>query len=94
MITKAKIIEYTDYDGDIDGYARFGRTKLNIITDEDWRIIDQMVTKIGLIRRGLTSREFEEVHEADKAMFDSPETYKILQEYEEKSFQAALTNVS
>jgi hypothetical protein len=78
MITEAKINEY------IRCYKTSGRPHIKIINDQEWHFIDQMVSKIGLIRRGLASKDFEENHQDDLSKFDSPKTYKILQEYEQE----------
>jgi len=84
MITETKVREYLWCNGDIDGYARSGRAEKNIVSDEEWAFIDEVVTKIRLIRNGLASQEFQKAHESDKACFDSEDTYKLLQTYEQK----------
>jgi hypothetical protein len=84
MITEAKLKEYIWCRGDIDGYIRSGRVEKNIITDEDWKFIDEMITKIRLIRTGLAAKKFVENHEKEKRKFDSVQTYKLLQNFEQK----------
>jgi hypothetical protein len=85
MITKEKVKEYTSFDGDIDGYARTGRGKKNIINDEEWSFIDKMVSEIGLIRKVPVTDSFVQQHKNKRNEFESPEVYQILVDYETKS---------
>jgi hypothetical protein len=86
MITKDKLREYIWADGDMDGYSRSRRC--GPITDADWHFLDQMVSAIAMIRRGLVADSFQKDHDDTVSReFDSPSTYKILEEYEMKSEQ-------
>lgn len=84
MITSSKLREYIWADGDIDGYARSGRK--SDITDGEWSLLDQMLSAMSMIRRGLASEEFKSHHEDQvRQTFDCPETYQLLREYEMQS---------
>ena len=86
MITKKKLDEYIWAGGDIDGYSRSGRT--SDITDQDWSFIDQTLSAITMIRRGLVSDSFRREHEQTvKREFDSLKTYEVLKQFEIKSEQ-------
>ena len=83
MITKRKLEEYIWAGGDIDGWSRSGRQ--SDITDEEWRMIDTMLTAITIIRRGLAADAFVNEHrEMVQKNFDCEKTYKDLKEYELK----------
>ena len=85
MITLEKVKEYTWCDGDIDGYARSGREKKNIISEEEWCFIDKVISEIGLIRKVPVAEIFIRNHERKKKEFESPEVYQLLVDYELKS---------
>lgn len=86
MITKDKLQEYIWADGDMDGYSLSGRT--GPITYDDWHFLDQMVTAITMIRRGLAADSFRRDHEETvRREFDCRSTYQMLTEYEMKSEQ-------
>lgn len=81
MITRAKLDEYIWADGDIDGYARSGRR--GDISDQDWFLIDEMLSAISMIRRGLAADSFTREHQARvQEVFESEDTYNFLVEYE------------
>ena len=83
MITETKLKEYIWAEGDDDGYARSGRK--GPIEDSDWRLIDEFISQITMIRRGLVSGSFREEHERRVGQeFDKKTTYEILKEYERK----------
>ena len=84
MITQDKLHEYIWAGGDIDGYARSGRR--GDITDNDWFLIDQMLSAISIIRRGLAADTFKKQHlDQVREAFDSMDTYQALQNYEAQS---------
>jgi hypothetical protein len=88
MITKKILEENIWAGGDIDGYSRSGR--VSDITNEDWLFIDQVLSAITMIRRGLVSDSFRSEHEQTvKHEFDSHETYEFLRQYEMKSEQTS-----
>lgn len=64
MITREKIAVYEKFDGDIDGRARCG-TKMDheLITDDEWFLISNLVQRLKVVENGLASSEFaEETH--------------------------------
>ena len=84
MITQDKLNEYIWANGDIDGYARSGRS--SDITDAEWFFLDKMLSAIMMIRRGLVEDSFRQEHEqAVEQGFDSRATYDALCEFERKS---------
>lgn len=89
MITQDKLNEYIWAGGDIDGYARSGRS--SDITDADWLFLDKMVSAITMIRQGLVSDSFEREHEQVVGKeFDSRATYDALCEFERTSEQSGV----
>lgn len=67
MITRAKIAIYEKFGGDIDGRARSGTARDHeLITDDEWYLINNLVQRLTVIENGLASTEFTE------------ETYKLL----------------
>lgn len=82
MITKAKVNVYIQLDGDIDGYARCGRSALNVLTEDEFIFIDKTVSEIGLIRKNLASESFRQKHEEKLKGFDCSDTYEMLKAYE------------
>lgn len=60
MLTAKKITTYNKYSGDIDMWARMRKSReLEIMSDEDWTLIDELIQNIGLIEKGLASKAFE-----------------------------------
>jgi hypothetical protein len=58
MITINKINIYIKYTGEIDAFATIGTTEeKNIISDEDWMKIDNLLQDIKLLKRKLVSNE-------------------------------------
>lgn len=87
MITEAKLKEYIWAKGDDDGYARSGRK--GPMEDGDWRLIDEFLSQITMIRQGLVSDSFRIEHERRVGLeFDKNSTYEILKEYERKGEQS------
>lgn len=85
MITKEKVSEYISFNGDIDGWVRCNADKKGILTEDEWSLIDIVVSEIGLIRKELVAPEFRDEH-AQKihGTFDSTATYDLLVAYENK----------
>jgi hypothetical protein len=81
MITEDKITEYIWCDGDIDAYRCSGRPQFKIINDQEWYLIDKIITRMRLISTGDAPKKYETELENDKAEIDSPKTYRILHEY-------------
>ena len=60
MINKQKIKIFKKYNGDIDGFSRFGKKKeKNIISDEEWNVIDNVLQDLKMIKNGLCSTDYK-----------------------------------
>jgi hypothetical protein len=60
MITEEGIKIFINYLGDIDNWARRGSKKDKLtIKDKDWYLIDNLIQDVILVKKGLTSMEFE-----------------------------------
>ncbi|AUC15909.1 hypothetical protein BTO06_12435 [Tenacibaculum sp. SZ-18] len=61
MLTIEKIKIYNKFGGDIDGLTRVGKsTEKNLISDNDWSLIDEFEQDIKLISDRLVSKEYRE----------------------------------
>lgn len=59
MITLEKVQTYQLYDGDVDMFARNGKSKQKEhFPDMEWSVIDQFVQEMAIVRRNLASVEF------------------------------------
>ncbi|MFC5049053.1 hypothetical protein ACFPK9_15850 [Rubritalea spongiae] len=58
MITVEKIKIYQRFRGDIDGFARAGAP--DPITDDDWRWIDNILSRLHMIHNVSVSKDFKE----------------------------------
>ena len=58
MLTVDKVKIYHRFDGDIDGYSRSRTVDQSGITDEDWRLIDELRQALFLIRSGRAALDF------------------------------------
>ena len=64
MLTIEKVKIYKSFNGDIDGWARIGTDEeLNLMEDEDWRLIDEIIQDIKIIKNGYASDVFKEKFE-------------------------------
>jgi len=81
MITKQKIKIYTKYKGDIDGFSRGGkRNEKEIIKDNDWTIIDNVLQDLKLINNKMCSEKYKtKVYDYLSKEFDS-ESIEFLNE--------------
>jgi hypothetical protein len=73
MINIEKLLIYKSFNGDIDGFARLG-TKLQkeILNEKEWYLIDDIIQNINIIKKGLTSVNFEkETYDKLKDNFES-----------------------
>jgi hypothetical protein len=62
MINENKLKIFEKYDGDIDSWVRSGSKKeKSIMTDGDWYNIDAFIQDLSLVKKGLTSFEFNNV---------------------------------
>lgn len=56
MITRDKLKIYKKYSADIDGWARVGKkSELEIMNDDDWTLIDELLQNLELVEKGLAS---------------------------------------
>jgi hypothetical protein len=59
MITLDKLAIYKRYSGDIDGLARVGTVQeKQIITDNDWFIIDEVLQYFAFKKKGLIGDDY------------------------------------
>jgi hypothetical protein len=86
-ITPDKLAIYNRYGGSVDSYARAGKAKeREILSDEDFFLIDNLLQSVDMINRGLASEEFksktfERIREiADDQAFQLIMTDKVLGE--------------
>jgi hypothetical protein len=82
MITKEKLIEYESYGGYYDGfYLQKVKNKINLTSDEEWILIENIIQDIRLVKRNLASRSFAEKLELKlKDICDNVETIEFLKE--------------
>jgi len=61
MITERKLQIYAKYSGDIDGLVRTAKGgEVREITDQEWRDIGSILQRMGVVKRGEASADFEE----------------------------------
>lgn len=58
MLTLDKLRMYRRFDGDIDGYSRSRVEDRSVITEEEWRLIDELRQALFLVRSGQAAAEF------------------------------------
>jgi hypothetical protein len=54
----SKLQTYLRFNGDIDGWARVSKKSETDITDNEWTLLDQLIQKLTICKRGLGSEEF------------------------------------
>ena len=59
IITREKLRIYEKFGGDIDGFARGLKSEQASITDQDWRLIDELLQGLLIVQSGLASADFE-----------------------------------
>ena len=60
MITQEKLRIYEKFGGDIDGFQRGSRIgERESITDQDWRLIEEILQSLLIVESGLASADFE-----------------------------------
>ena len=70
MINLEKLRTYQEFNGDIDGWARASKGKVNSsLTDADWYLIDELLMGLTTIGTGLASPSF--VHEIETKLLAS-----------------------
>jgi hypothetical protein len=63
MITVEKIKIFLKYRGDLDAWARLSKKReAQIMTDSDWKLIDDCIQGIYLVKSGKASTDFEVKH--------------------------------
>jgi hypothetical protein len=61
VITNAKLDIYARYRGDADGWARSGTvSELQMLHDEEWYLIDELLSGIKAASSGLASDSFSQ----------------------------------
>ena len=81
MITKAKIEIYKRYNGDIDAYARHNLHKKNdLIDDNDFYIIMDLLQSIEIVDKGLASLIFKDKLTADLIDKVEPDCIDLLKQ--------------
>ena len=61
MINKQKIEIFKKYGGDIAGFSRFGKKReMDIFSDEEWSVIDNVLQDLGMIKNGLCSTDYQD----------------------------------
>jgi hypothetical protein len=58
MLTLDKLKMYRRFDGDIEGYSRSRVDDQSGITDEEWRVIDELRQALFLVQSGKAAPEF------------------------------------
>jgi len=60
MITNEKLRIYERFNGDADEFSRWATPgERNLITDQEWNLIDELVQNVSIIQAGLASSGFE-----------------------------------
>jgi hypothetical protein len=60
MITPEKLRIYEKFRGDIDGFARGSKlSEREFITDQDWRLIDEILQSLSIVQSGFASADLE-----------------------------------
>jgi hypothetical protein len=80
MLTLEKLKTYRRFGGDIDGYSRTrGRGDSSGITDDDWKLIDELLMALHIVASGKASGNFATA--LDQRLLESapdPQTRKEL----------------
>lgn len=60
MITLEKLKEFEHYKGYYDGfYMQKVKRAINLNSDDDWNLIDNLIQDIYLIKKNIASKEYE-----------------------------------
>ncbi|OWP61587.1 hypothetical protein CDA63_18585 [Hymenobacter amundsenii] len=80
MITTQKFLVYKKYKGDLDLWIRDRREKdINVINDDDWQVISELLSDIALIENNLVSDNFRnKVIQFIKSNSESEEVISLL----------------
>jgi hypothetical protein len=79
MITIEKLVEYESYRGYYDGfYIQKVKNKINLTSDEEWYLIENLIQDIRLVKRNLASSSFAETLEIKlKSVCENIETVEF-----------------
>ncbi len=82
MINKQKIEIFKKYNGDIDGFSRFGKKReKDIFSDGDWSEIDSVLQDLEMIKNGLCSIDYKKrTEEKLNQKFDN-ESIDLIKKY-------------
>ena len=82
MITLDKLKIFYKYHGDGGMWVRLATPKeKNMVTYEDWKLIDSLIEDLTFIRKGVASEEYiSKIHLIIKENFDNNETREYLTE--------------
>lgn len=84
MITLRKIKIFQKFDGNIDHFARSGRTQDKLeISDKDWALIDSFLQDLELADKGLAADTY--VKKLDERIKENLESEAVLQELKRMS---------
>lgn len=80
MLTKEKLNIYKKYSGDIDLWARLRKkSEIKLINDDDWKLIDDLVQSLELIKKNVVSENFKfETFERIEAVCEDETTQNAL----------------
>lgn len=79
MITLKKVKIFQKFNGDIDHFARIGKTQdKGEISDNDWALIDSLLQDLELVDKGLAADTF--VKRLDERIKENLESEGVLQE--------------
>jgi len=59
MLTLEKLKVYRQFDGDIDGWARWSEHDSSGMTDDDWWLIDELRQVLHLVASGQATPELQ-----------------------------------
>ncbi|MFY7665155.1 hypothetical protein [Flavobacterium sp.] len=81
MITLRKVKIFQKFNGDIDHFARIGKTHdKEEISDRDWLLIESLLQDLELVANGLAADTF--IKRLDERIKENLESEVVLQELE------------
>ena len=80
MITIQKLQIYSQFNGDIDGFARLADEQQKmLINSGEWSVIESLLQDIGLVEKGLVSEHYRKEFENKlKTICENEETARVL----------------
>ena len=83
MLILEKVEIFKKYKGYYDGYHFQNNGQINVISDEEWFLLSNLIQDIYLIRNGLSAKIFENsVNEQLSKRCDTAETINLIFELE------------